>query len=168
MVYSATPYRGYNRGMNDVSSSPCAANEADLFPDGIPVRRHPDEEGVTRPMLKIPSCNTILYCNNWDACVHFYQDILKFELSFAKDDWFRELIVNDGARISVANVKHCTIPSAAGKGVTLSWQVEELEQLREYLLGQGVKVSGITSTSWRAPWFYAWDPEGNRIEFWKS
>lgn len=118
-------------------------------------------------MLKIASSNTILYCNNWDACVHFYQHILQFELSFAKDDWFRELIVNDGARISVANVKHCTIPSGEGKGVTLSWQVEELEQLRDYLLQQGVKVSEITSTSWRAPWFYAWDPEGNRIEFWK-
>lgn len=118
-------------------------------------------------MLKIASSNTILYCNNWEACVQFYQDILQFRLSFAKDDWFRELIVNDGARISLAKVQHCSIPSAEGRGLTLSWQVEELEQLRDYLLGHGVKVSEITSSSWRAPWFYAWDPEGNRIEFWK-
>jgi hypothetical protein len=117
-------------------------------------------------MLKIASSNTILYCIHWDACVHFYQTILGFELSFAKDDWFRELIVNDGARISLANVKHCTIPSGAGAGLTLSWQVEELEPLREHLVAQGVKVSAITSTSWRAPWFYGWDPEGHRIEFW--
>lgn len=118
-------------------------------------------------MLNIVSSNTILYCRNWEACVHFYQHVLKFELSFAKDDWFRELIVNPGARISVANVNHCTIPSVAGRGITLSWQVEELEQLREYLLDEGVQVSAISSSSWRAPWFYAWDPEGHRLEFWK-
>jgi catechol-2,3-dioxygenase len=119
-------------------------------------------------MLKIASSNTILYCEQWDACVNFYQNILGFQVSFAKDDWFRELIVNDSAHISVANVTHCTIPSGEGRGVTLSWQVDELAQLRESLLAQGVKVSGITSTSWRAPWFYAWDPEGHRIEFWQA
>ncbi len=119
-------------------------------------------------MLQIASSNTILYCEQWEACVHFYQQVLGFETSFAKDDWFRELIVNDGARISLANVKHCTIPSGAGKGLTLSWQVPELERLREALLAQGVRVSAITSSSWRAPWFYAWDPEGHRIEFWSA
>jgi catechol 2,3-dioxygenase-like lactoylglutathione lyase family enzyme len=129
---------------------------------------HANRPEASAAMLKISSSNTILYCDNWDACVHFYQDILKFEVSFAKDDWFRELIVNDGARLSVANVKHCTIASSGGSGLTLSWQVEDLESVRDYLLGRGVRVSAITSTSWRAPWFYAWDPEGHRIEFWKA
>lgn len=151
--------------MNEPYSSPCSMSEADLFPDGLPAHR--PVTGAKPAMPKIASSNTILYCNNWAACVHFYQQVLGFDVSFAKDDWFRELIVNDGARISVANVQHCTIPSGEGRGVTLSWQVEELEQLRAHLLAQGVKVSEITSTSWRAPWFYAWDPEGHRIEFWK-
>jgi hypothetical protein len=88
-------------------------------------------------------------------------------VTFAKEDWFRELEMNPGARISVANVTRCTVPSSAGEGITLSWQVEELEELRAYLIEQGVKVTEIKSHSWRAPWFYAWDPEGTRIEFWK-
>lgn len=152
--------------MPELYSSPCSATAADLFPDGA--KAHERRAGASRIMLKIAATNTILYCNHWEACVHFYQHILGFKVSFAKDDWFRELVVNDSAHISIANVKHCTIPSGQGQGVTLSWQVEELEQLRESLLAQGVKVSGITSTSWRAPWFYAWDPEGHRIEFWHA
>jgi catechol 2,3-dioxygenase-like lactoylglutathione lyase family enzyme len=163
VVYKPVVKEEYNRRMPYLTSSPCAATEADLFPDGVPSQRH---QGAARIMLKIASSNTILYCNNWKACVHFYQDILKFKTSFAKDDWFRELVVNDNAHISLANVAHCTIPSGEGRGVTLSWQVEELEELRAYLQAQGIKVSEITSTSWRAPWFYAWDPEGHRIEFW--
>lgn len=119
-------------------------------------------------MPSISSSNTILYCRHWEACVHFYRQVLGFEVSFAKDNWFRELIVNDGARISLANVAHCTIPSGEGRGITLSWQVDELEQLRAHLLAHKVPVSDITSHSWRAPWFYAWDPEGHRIEFWKA
>jgi catechol-2,3-dioxygenase len=135
--------------------------EKDLSPSGT-LQHH---KGL--PMLNIKASNTILYCEQWDDCVHFYQDILKFRLTFAKDDWFRELEINTGAHLSVANVKHCTIPSSHGKGVTLSWQVEELESVREHLLAHNVRVSEIRSHSWRAPWFYAWDPEGNRIEFWR-
>lgn len=120
---------------------------------------------MTMPI--ITATNTILYCTQWEACVNFYQNILKFRVTFKKDDWFRELEVSKGAHISIANVKHCTIPSSHGKGITLSWKVEELEKLQVYLKEQNVRVTGITSHSWRAPWFYAWDPEGNRIEFWQ-
>lgn len=135
--------------------------EADILPAAA------TDTGSRPAMFKIKSANTILYCHNWDACVHFYKDILKFRVTFAKEDWFRELEMNPGARISVANVTRCTVPSSAGEGITLSWQVEELEELRAYLIEQGVKVTEIKSHSWRAPWFYAWDPEGTRIEFWK-
>lgn len=151
----------YNDGMNEPSSSPCSLREEDL-------RTTPATDKETRTtMFKIKSANTILYCENWEACVHFYKEILNFRVTFAKEDWFRELEMNSGARISVANVKRCTIPSSAGEGITLSWQVDELEPLRDHLLGNGIKVSEIKSHSWRAPWFYAWDPEGTRIEFWK-
>lgn len=119
-------------------------------------------------MQSILASNTILYCEHWQACVHFYVEILKFPVSFAKDDWFRELKVNDSAHISIANINHCSIPSSHGKGLTLSWCVAELETLHVYLHSQGVKVTDINAHSWRAPWFYAWDPEGNRIEFWQK
>jgi catechol 2,3-dioxygenase-like lactoylglutathione lyase family enzyme len=99
--------------------------------------------------------------------VHFYKDILKFRVTFAKDDWFRELAVNAGARISVADAKRCTIPAGHGAGMTLSWHVDELVELHAYLKEQKVRVTDITQHSWRAPYFYAFDPDGHRIEFWK-
>lgn len=79
-----------------------------------------------------------------------------------------ELRVNPQACISVADVKRCTIASSAGVGVTLSWSLAELEMLHAHLKTQKVRISEITSHSWRAPYFYAWDPEGNRIEFWQT
>src|SRR5690606_23336603 len=149
---NASPPKWFTmQGMNEPSSSPCSMREADILVSGTA------NQEAARTMFRIKSANTILYCENWDACVHFYKDILKFRVTFAKEDWFRELEMNSGARISVANVKRCTIPSSAGQGITLSWQVDELEQLREYLIENGVKVTEIKSHSWRAPWFYAWD-----------
>lgn len=116
---------------------------------------------------KILTSNTILYCEHWQECVHFYRDILRFPVTFTHENWFMELEVNEQARISVADAARCTIDAGKGAGITLSWQVGELVELRAHLQEQGVKVTEITSHSWRAPWFYAWDPEGNRIEFWK-
>ena len=109
----------YNAAMNEPNSSPCSMRAEDLR-----VTANAEKEN-RKPMFSIKSANTILYCENWDACVHF------------------------------------------GKGITLSWQVDELEGLRDYLVNNGVRVTEIKSHSWRAPWFYAWDPEGTRIEFWK-
>ena len=117
---------------------------------------------------KILSSNTIIYCEHWQQCVHFYRDILHLPVTFTRGTWFMELAVNEQARVSLADAARCTIDPGKGSGLTLSWQVGELEGLRAHLLEQGVTVTEITSHSWRAPWFYAWDPEGNRIEFWKT
>lgn len=119
-------------------------------------------------MLNISSSNTILYCTKWQECVHFYQHVLNFPVNFAKDDWFREFRVNEKSCISVADVKRCTIASSEGVGVTMSWSLDELESLHAHLKTHNVRISDITSHSWRAPYFYAWDPEGNRIEFWQN
>lgn len=119
-------------------------------------------------MVNISVSNTIIYCNLWDECIHFYQEVLKFPVNFSKDNWFREFRINEQSCISVADVKRCTIASSEGVGVTLSWCVDELELLHAHLQEHKVHISEITSHSWRAPYFYAWDPEGNRIEFWQT
>ena len=114
----------------------------------------------------ISASNTILYCTDWAKAVVFYRDLLELPVSFEKDGWFMELVLNESAHLSLAAAAHCTIEAGHGVGITLSWCVPELETLREMLVENGVKVTDIISHSWRAPYFYAWDPEGNRIEFW--
>jgi len=117
-------------------------------------------------MLNVSSSNTILYCTNWQRAVHFYRDLLQLPVTFEKDGWFMELRVNEQARISLADAARCTVPAGGGAGITLSWCVDSLAPVHTRLNGHQIKVTDITSGGWRAPYFYAWDPEGHRIEFW--
>jgi catechol 2,3-dioxygenase-like lactoylglutathione lyase family enzyme len=148
--------------MNDkYASSPCLLGE-----------RHPDIDpaylGHPEHFMKILASNTILYCRNWQAMVDFYQGTLGFEQTFRKDSWFIELRISAGCHISLADEAHCTIGSSAGKGLTLSFKVADLAATHRHFTACGAKPTAITSHSWRAPYFYVHDPEGNRIELWND
>jgi catechol-2,3-dioxygenase len=118
--------------------------------------------------MNVLASNTVLYCKNWHDMVAFYKDIMGFRQSFRKDDWFIEFVVNAGSHLSLADEAKCTISSSEGKGITLSFKVAQLSTLHRELKELGIKPSTITSHSWRAPYFYIYDPEGNRIELWND
>ena len=120
------------------------------------------------PGSAISAGNTIIYCADFPAMVSFYRDLLGLRPTFTKDDWFIELKVCEGCHLSLAAAAHCTIPAALGQGLTLSWRVTDLAGWRNRLLAHGATPTPITNHSWRAPYFYVRDPEGNRIEFWSE
>jgi catechol 2,3-dioxygenase-like lactoylglutathione lyase family enzyme len=117
--------------------------------------------------MQISATNTIIYCKHYQDSLRFYRDVLGLDTSFAKDDWFTELIINGSAHLSLADAARCTIAASGGAGLTLSWCVEELEPVRDTLLQAGARVTDIKGSGWRLPYFYAYDPEGTRIEFWR-
>lgn len=116
--------------------------------------------------MQITANSTILYCTKWQETVRFYRDIVGLPVSFAKDDWFMELRISGFAHLSLADASRCTIAPGEGVGITLSWCVAELQPLRDKLEQAGVRVTEIKAHGWRLPYFYAYDPEGTRIEFW--
>jgi catechol 2,3-dioxygenase-like lactoylglutathione lyase family enzyme len=116
--------------------------------------------------MQITANSTILYCAHYQDSVHFYRELLGLPISFKKDDWFMELRISGFAHLSLADAARCTIAPSGGAGLTLSWCVTELEQLHDKLLHAGVRTTDIKSGGWRLPYFYAYDPEGTRIEFW--
>ena len=118
--------------------------------------------------MEILASNTILYCKNWKATVVFYREILGFTETFTKDEWFIELKITKGCHLSLADEANCSIKSSSGQGITLSFRVAELATIHHRLAMQGVQPTPITSHSWRAPYFYVHDPEGNRIELWND
>jgi catechol 2,3-dioxygenase-like lactoylglutathione lyase family enzyme len=118
--------------------------------------------------MEIMASNTILYCTNWQAMVVFYQEILGFKQTFLKDDWFIELAITEGCHLSLADEARCSIKSGSGQGITLSFRVANLRALHHQFVAQGLRPTDINSSSWRAPWFYVYDPEGNRIELWND
>jgi len=115
--------------------------------------------------LKIRRANTILYCRRWQATVAFYRDILELEINL-ETDWFTEFHIAAGSYVSIADAKRTTIEPAGGRGITLSFQVSDMNTAREQLQAAGIEASEIRQV-WGAQAFYIQDPEGHRIEFWQ-
>ncbi len=144
------------------SSSPCLLGDehADIDPlyIGTPESRS----------MNILASNTILYSSHWLAMVEFYQQTMGFTPTFTKDRWFMELRITEGCHLSIADEAHCTIGASGGKGLTLSFKVGDLAATHQHFITCGTSPTAIASHSWRAPYFYVTDPEGNRIEIWSE
>lgn len=109
--------------------------------------------------------NTILYCRRWREAVTFYQNTFDFPITY-QNDWFVEFQLTPDSYLSIADESRASIQSVNGQGVTLSWQISELSEMRAALLKRNVTVSAIQK-KWGAYLFYLRDPEGHRIELWQ-
>ncbi len=116
---------------------------------------------------RIVTSNIILYCKHWPETLAFYRDELKLPIHFS-NSWFVEFIIADNARLSVANEDHASIKSSSGAGITLSFEVADIELERDLLLEKGLLPGLIKDHAWNARVFYILDPEGHRIEFWQK
>ena len=117
--------------------------------------------------MKIALANTVLYCRYWPETANFYQHILGFKVSYSRKDWFVELELNPGCHLSLADASRCSIAAGEGRGLTLSFGVEDLNGTHSTCINYELSPTPITANhAWRAPFFYLNDPEGNRIEFW--
>lgn len=94
-----------------------------------------------------------------------YRDILELEVLFS-NEWFVEFAISDTARLSVADERRASIKSNHGKGITLTFEVKDLEETFDEIEEKGLNPSPIKKHSWNASVFYIYDPEGHRIEFW--
>lgn len=108
--------------------------------------------------------NTILYCRQWQGTVAFYRDLLDLRVNHATD-WLVEFELAKNQFISIADAARSSIPSVNGMGITLSWQVADLEEAHRNLQHRGIETGPIL-LRWDAQVFYFHDPEGHRIELW--
>ena len=116
--------------------------------------------------MKIKRTNTILYCEHWSETVDFYKDIFNFEISH-QNDWFVEFRIGGDSYISVADVRRASIESVDGQGITLAWQVEDIQIAHAGLITKNIVVSDIKQ-KWGASVCYLHDPEKHRIELWQA
>jgi predicted enzyme related to lactoylglutathione lyase len=113
----------------------------------------------------IQSANTILYCIRWEDTVAFYRHRIGFEIAY-QNDWLVEFRLNPTAFLSVADQSRTTMSSAGGQGLTLSFQIDNLEAAHRRWARAGLAPTGIRSQVMGGNVFYLFDPEGTRIEFW--
>ena len=116
--------------------------------------------------MKIKATNTILYCRNWEQTVEFYRTGLKLPVLFSTE-WFVEFKLNESSRVSVADEARTSVKSGEGKGLTLSLQVDDIEQTRAELMEAGITPTPVKEV-WGSKVIYIRDPEGNRLEFWSG
>ena len=117
--------------------------------------------------MNIEAVNMILYCENWANAIAFYRDVLGFSVK-ASTDWLVEFAVAPGACLSVADARRTTIVPAGGAGVTLTFKVDQLADVRETLLKRKLAVDPIRNCRMGGQAFFLRDPEGNRLEFWSD
>jgi len=117
--------------------------------------------------MNIETLNTILYCDRWDRTVLFYRDVLGLPVK-TTTDWLVEFSVTPCACLSVANAERASIRSAAGAGVTLTFEVADLWAARRALVNQNIAVDPIRECRMGGQAFFLRDPEGNRIELWSD
>ena len=118
------------------------------------------------PFPRIKRTNTILYCRKWEATVSFYRDRLGLPIAF-QCDWLVEFRLLPTTYLSVADQSRTRISSAEGKGLTLSFEIDHLFDVHRTFTEGGLSPSAIRYRLMGADVFYLFDPEGNRIEFWR-
>jgi catechol 2,3-dioxygenase-like lactoylglutathione lyase family enzyme len=116
-------------------------------------------------VLSIRRTNTILYCARWAETSRFYSEVLGLPVSF-RNDWFVEVELGPGTHLSIADESRSSINPNHGAGITLSWEVDDVEATRNALLAAGVDVSPLGSR-FGSPTVDLFDPERNRIELWQ-
>lgn len=117
-------------------------------------------------MIEIGRTNTVLYCDRWPEVVAFYRDVLGLAVTF-ENEWFVEFAVHPGAHVSIADARRSSVRAGDGAGLTLSWQVMDVEAVRDTLAAAGASVGEI-GTRFGSPVVDVFDPAGNRIEFWSG
>jgi catechol 2,3-dioxygenase-like lactoylglutathione lyase family enzyme len=129
----------------------------------VPIEK-PEDQGMIRfPAIK--RANTLLYCRRWKPTVMFYRDRLGLEIAY-QCDWLVEFHLCSTSYLSVADQSRASIPSAEGKGITLSFEIDHLSEIHRSFTESGLAPTAIRPWVMGADVFYLFDPEGNRIEFW--
>jgi len=117
------------------------------------------------PNVNVISANTILYCSRFEATLVFYRDRLGFPVIFLAG-WFVEFSLGGLSRLSIADESRASVKSCAGNGITLSLEVQDIDEIQKKLKISGCNPTAIKNHPWGAKVFYLHDPEGHRLEFW--
>ena len=113
----------------------------------------------------VESFHTVLFCSEWDACVHFYRDVLGFVEVDARTG-FVEVQVTPESRIGLLRHKKEDSAANLGASMILSFKVADVGEIHHLLSRRCKSVTELRQHPWGARLFELRDPEGRRLEFW--
>lgn len=115
--------------------------------------------------MEVTRTNTILYCVAWEETVAFYRERVGLDVSY-ESDWFVEFELGSSF-LSIADAARATVGESRGDGITLSWEVPDVDTARQELEASSVAVSPV-KRRWGTFVVDFWDPAGHRVEMWQS
>lgn len=119
-----------------------------------------------RSLIPSKRVNTILYCQKWAEMVCFYRDKLALPTT-VEHSWFLEFQLAPSAYLSLADAARTTIKSSQGAGLTITFEVDDIETVWQKCQAQGLRPEPIKQHHWGALQFFMFDPEGYRLEIWQ-
>lgn len=130
------------------------------------VRQVPYPTNKTKDIkMDIKIVNTILYCGKWKETVAFYKKILRLPETSSLE-WFVEFELNSTSRLSIADASKASVEPSAGRGITITLKVDDIEAACAFLMEKGLKDIAVKEHAWGSKVIHFSDPEGNRLEFW--
>lgn len=96
-----------------------------------------------------------------DKAVGFYRDILGLNIKFRDGDRWTQFDVN-GVAVALADPSEGTVPPGGGGTVVL--EVDDLGEMRDRLIQNGVMVNDIVDMGGHGRYFTATDPAGNIVQ----
>ena len=111
------------------------------------------------------SMNTILYCRKWHETVSFYRDRLGLPITF-ESEWLIEFGGSETGFLSIADERRSRVKSAVGAGMTITFRVENADDVHSRLESEGLTLGPVHTHPWGARLFRFHDPEGHRLEIW--
>lgn len=130
-------------------------------------------------MMKFKFTYVKLNVYNYEACLHFYRDVLGFESVFSEQDDCTELNLST-VRLSLIKQKkikgilegiELISSSKRNNGISVSFQVRNLHEVCRQLKEQGVKFllhNPCSFPVWEFSSTFCCDPDGNLIEIQQS
>lgn len=118
-------------------------------------------------VINIKRTNTILYCKKWHETVTFYKECFDLKPAFS-NDWFIEFELSENSYLSVADDKKANIKSGSGVGITISFEVDNIDEIWQAFNGKGLTVEKVKNHPWGGRAFFIYDPEGTRLEIWST
>ncbi|HUN23770.1 MAG TPA: VOC family protein [Anaerolineales bacterium] len=120
------------------------------------------------------SFNTLLYVENFAECLQFYRTLLQCEPR-AHRTWMVEFLLGEryatlaGSALSLLDVAHSRQKASRLGGLTLVWQVADIQAQVQRLRLAGIVVpEPQLNAKWQALSVFFADPDGNRVELWEK
>ncbi|QIB69602.1 VOC family protein [Aminipila butyrica] len=104
--------------------------------------------------------------NNLERSIQFYTEALKFEVAsrFGSDDHQIVMLGKaDEPKLELIWEKEKQL-QGLGRGVSIGFEMDELDQLVQSLKGQGHSVEGPIAPNPHIRFFFVEDPDGYRIQ----